>query len=213
MATLRAQPTMVHRGRPAYTDLQQGLNAAVSGNRIDLSVGTYKPTTTTTQTISFQLKTGVADLRQLRSVTVPPILMRGPAINTPTILSGNLGASGFFPVSSYHVVNASGVDSTAILDGVTVTAGDAAGPGTNSSGAGLYASAGSPTINDCTFTVNTAARGGGMYLSASSAPSVTNCTFTGNSAVGGAVYIASSSPTFTACTFTNNTGSNGRRDL
>ena len=40
----------------AYVDLQQGLAAAVSGDRILVADGTYKPTSGTNRTISFALK-------------------------------------------------------------------------------------------------------------------------------------------------------------
>ena len=39
----------------------------------------------------------------------------------------------------------------------------------------------SPTVTNCTFSGNSASRGGGMY-NGSSSPRLTNCTFSGNSA-------------------------------
>src|SRR5438552_3601239 len=43
----------------AYLDLQQGLSIALTGDQIRVADGTYKPTTGTDRTISFQLKSSV----------------------------------------------------------------------------------------------------------------------------------------------------------
>lgn len=44
----------------AFTDLQQALAAATTGDTIWVAAGTYKPTATTDRTVSFVLKDGVA---------------------------------------------------------------------------------------------------------------------------------------------------------
>ena len=48
----------------------------------------------------------------------------------------------------------------------------------------MYNSENHPTVTNCTFSGNTAFRGGGMYNSENH-PSVTNCTFSGNTAKNG----------------------------
>jgi len=95
---------------------------------------------------------------------------RSPGINV-TILSGDLlGNDG--PGSDaldmtrldnvYNVVVGSGVDGTAILDGFTVSGGNAVlltwdeppGSAGLNSGAGMFNAAGSPVIRNCTFRAN-----------------------------------------------------------
>jgi predicted outer membrane repeat protein len=127
-----------------------------------------------------------------------------------TILSGDLlGNDSGWPNSenSYHVVTGSGTDDTAVLDGVTVTAGRAYGPlqDPTSLGGGMYNEAGHPTVTDCTFSGNRARYGGGMYNWYSNA-TVTNCTFSDNWGVydGGGMYNEYSDPTVTSCTFSHN---------
>ena len=104
--------------------------------------------------------------------------------------------------NSYHVVTGSGTDATAILDGFTITGGNAP-----YAGGGMYNDMGSPTVTNCTFSANSAYYfGSGMYNSSSS-PTVTNCTFTGNSGQcggGGGMCNTNSSPTVTNCTFSGN---------
>jgi parallel beta-helix repeat protein len=129
-----------------------------------------------------------------------------------TILSGDLnGDDGpdFTNNSenSYHVVTGSGTNETAVLDGFTVTGGNAdAELGTASHGGGMYNDDGSPTVTHCTFLGNAASwRGGGMYNGQSS-PTVTHSTFIGNAALamGGGMYNYGGSPTVTHCTFVGN---------
>ncbi|MCJ7777467.1 MAG: hypothetical protein MUP16_04045, partial [Sedimentisphaerales bacterium] len=122
--------------------------------------------------------------------------------------------------NSYHVVTGSGTDKTAILDGFTITAGNADGTwwDKNNSGAGMYNEYGSPTAINCIFTSNGArydpytdspGAGGGMYNYCSS-PTVANCTFSSNfaSGYGGGMYNdgTSSEPHVTNCIFANNWG-------
>ena len=89
------------------------------------------------------------------------------------------------------------------LDGFTVTGGEPSGMRNVGS---------SPTVNNCTFSTNTAdsggGDGGGMFNCCGSSPTVTNCTFIENSAEdrgGGMSNCCGSSPTVTNCTFSGNT--------
>ena len=133
-----------------------------------------------------------------------------------TILSGDLnGDDGPDFVNndenSYHVVTGSRTDETAILDGFTITGGNANGFGQYDYGGGMYNSYNSsPTVTNCTFSGNSAERGGGMCnYGNTSSPTVVNCTFSGNSADygGGGMYNYSGSPTVTNCTFSGNSAS------
>ncbi|NLL37166.1 MAG: right-handed parallel beta-helix repeat-containing protein [Fretibacterium sp.] len=64
-------------------------------------------------------------------------------------------------------------------------------------GGGMYNKDSSPTVENCTFSGNTAKQfGGGMCNWNSSGPTVANCTFSGNTAIaGGGMYNWDSSPT------------------
>jgi hypothetical protein len=114
--------------------------------------------------------------------------------------------------NSYTVVlTNTGTDATAILDGFTVTAGNANAGGLtvpDSRGGGMYnGESSAPTISNCNFLANTADFGGGMYNFNSAAPIVTSCTFTGNYTPnwGGAMLNeAESNVIMSACTFSNN---------
>ncbi len=115
-------------------ELQTALGVAVSGDEIWVAAGTYKPTSGTDRTISFVLKNGVAIYGGFAG-TETTLGGRDPAAN-PTILSGDLNGDDNANVqsdeptradNSYHVVSSSGMTSTAILDGFTITAGNANG--------------------------------------------------------------------------------------
>ena len=58
------------------------------------------------------------------------MILRTPLQNPSKIVGHN----------SYHVVNAGNVDSTTILDGFIITAGQADGSGVNGQGGGMYVS-------------------------------------------------------------------------
>jgi hypothetical protein len=112
--------------------------------------------------------------------------------------------------NSYHVITAGTSCQNSVLDGFTITAGNAnTGSMSNSTakGGGLYNAGGAPTIINCTFKDNSAAgNGGGIYNSGK--PVMTGCTFSSNTAVfyGGGLYNdANSAITLTNCTFSGNT--------
>ena len=138
-----------------------------------------------------------------------------------TILSGDLNGddSGFTnnDENSYHVVTGSGTDEAAVLDGFTITAGNANGDfpwfDARFCGGGMYSEYGSPTVANCTFTGNAASLGGGMCNYTGGHPTLIDCTFADNQATssGGGIYnYTGASPTLTGCTFTNNqSGGNG----
>lgn len=135
---------------------------------------------------------------------------RDPALNE-TILSGDLdgndgpGLTGN-DENSYHVLRAEHVDASALIDGFTITGGNADGAtAPDDGGGGMYVSRGGPTITGCTFVLNTGGRGGGM-LAAAAAPTVNDSIFTGNVAAnGGGVYSANAAaPRFSGCAFIDN---------
>ncbi len=192
----------------AYIDLQQALTAAASGDEIHVANGTYKPTSGTSRSISFALKTGVSVLGGYAGSGALDPNSRDIAANV-TMLSGDIGMVGSNADNSYHVVVGSDTDSTAILGGFTITAGNANGDiSPTHLGGGTYNSHGSPTLTNCTFSGNSADYGAGMF-NVRSSPALTNCTFTGNSATNdaGGMYNVSSSSALTNCIFSGNSAS------
>jgi predicted outer membrane repeat protein len=191
----------------AYPDLQQALAAAHPTEQIWVEQGTYKPTAGTDRTVAFVLDGGVAVYGGFAG-TETQLSQRDPARNVTT-LSGDIGTAGDNSDNSYHVVFSRGLDQTAVLDGFTITAGNANGAGPQDSGGGMFNFYSSPTLTNVTFSSNSADYGGGMD-NESSSPTLTNITFSSNSAgEGGGMDNESSSPTLTNVTFSGNSASNG----
>lgn len=198
----------------AYDDLQVALDKALHGDQIWVAKGVYRPHLKDRE-ISFVMRDGVALYGGFSGVEVERF-QRDPAANV-TVLSGLDVGSG-----SYHVVLAKNVDATAILDGFTVTGGNANGRGSNSNGGGMYNENASPTVQNCFFLDNGTRSsghgyGGGMY-NENSNPTVINCTFSGNTArggghgYGGGMYNYKSNPTVVNCTFSGNRAVGGALD-
>ena len=197
-------------------DLPAALSKAVAGDEIWVAAGTYLPTADTTDRgATFGLLNGVAVYGGFAG-TEDSRDERDPAANV-SILNGDLnrddGANfANYGGNSWHVVNANGTDSTAVLDGFTVTGGNANGGGTNAYGGGLYVGSGSPTISNLTVVANRSnEHGGGVYIGSGS-PTIRNTEFNANEASlnvnhttnGGGLYVDSGSPVLTDVTFTGN---------
>ncbi|MEA3225351.1 MAG: choice-of-anchor Q domain-containing protein, partial [Planctomycetota bacterium] len=99
-------------------------------------------------------------------------------------------------------------DTSAVLNGFTITGGNANGSWPRVSGAGMYNKSGSPTVEDCIFRDNEVGHyGGGMCNYDYSSPTVTGCDFIGNKTQnygGGMLNYGYSHPTVSDCTFTDN---------
>ena len=163
----------------AYTSLQTALGAANASDEIWVAAATYKPTATTDRTISFAMKNavgiygGFVGTETLRS-------QRNPALHVTT-LSGDIGTSGSSNDNTYHVVTAGAtVTGSGVLDGFTISGGQADGANPNERGAGMWVNGGSPTLAQNTFTANFAlAQGGGLRVT-SGAPTILNSKFISN---------------------------------
>jgi len=109
-------------------------------------------------------------------------IQRDPSANE-TILSGQ--------DFTYHVLtnDNNNLDETAILDGFTITGGNADGSSLDDRlGGGMYNRNSSPTINGCRFENNSATFGGGI-LNRGSDARITNCFFiTNTAATGGGIF-------------------------
>ncbi len=118
----------------------------------------------------------------------------------------------------YHVINASGTDASAVIDGFTVTGGNANGraghdPDDKTCGGGFFChhkgnsdTRSSTTVMNCRFVENAASNRGGGFLLALGSPVLVNCTFERNWAGwdGGGMKLEDSNPVLTGCTFREN---------
>ena len=229
------------------TDLTPALiNEAPSGSEIWLTSGVYRPGID--RTASFVLKNGVAiyggfagteTMRDQRDWIAHQTILSGdidfndsqqPLITDTSTVTGTDN-------NSYHVVFSSDTDSSAVLDGVVITAGAANGTNSLGYGGGIYNFAGNPQLTNITFKGNRADVGGGMYSEngrptlsnsifnnnraqwgggmfnySASNTLLTNITFSDNHAVsigGGLVNYTDSSPLINGATFTNNSSIDG----
>jgi len=204
----------------AFDNLQDALGEAQDGSRIHVAAGIYTPDTGVgippgEQSATFQLIDGVALKGGFAGFGEPSPKSRD-FIAHRSVLSGDLGENdeaGFVNMgeNSYNVVTGSDTISTAVLEGFTISGGNAEIASGN--GGGMLNVSGSPTVKDCIFTANKASRGGAMYNDQSN-PRLENCLFAGNSVStstgggdGGAIFCTRSSPTLISCIIRANTAS------
>ena len=185
-------------------ELQAALARAAGGDEIWVMTGTYKPTLINDRSVSFVLVNGVALYGGFAGTETER--EERDWLENPTILSGDIGTASDNSDNSYHVVYGTGLEATTILDGFTITDGNANGTGNAASGGGMYTTNSSPKLTNVTFLSNTAIdRGGGMYNDSGSAM-LTNVTFSDNYASigGGGMYNISGSSMLTNVTFSGN---------
>ncbi len=190
----------------SWTDATGDLHAAINANgaqQVWVAKGTYEVSAS-----SFVMKNGLAmyggfDPDQgIDGLTDQRILASRGIAATGSILSGRNER----PVIWNYATAGNPINTTAILDGFTLTAG--AGGGSNGSGAGMYNSYASPKLSNLVFKNNNASLGAGMYNENNSAPLLTHCVFfdnqTSNLGSGGAMYNSYSNPKLVNCLMYNN---------
>ena len=219
----------------AFATVQKALTTATLGDQIWVAAGTYYADeggsfADNDRNASFSMKNGVTiyggfagneaagyDL-SLRNFTTNATILSGDIDKNSTLDNGN----------SYHVVNnPGGLNNTAILDGFTLTGGNANGITTfdnrtfifgggmlnNGNGSGNSCN---PLIRYCIFKENSAAEAGGAIyndgrLGGNSSPQLIYCSFLSNTAAaggGGAMFNdafqGTSSPQLSNCSFESN---------
>lgn len=137
-------------------------------------------------------------------------------VQNNTILSGDINASGDLAGNSYHVLIGDSLNETSVIDGFTVTGGNADGIADEAfhfAGGGMFNVNSSPKLSNIIFSGNSARAGGGMVNFSGSSPTLINVSITGNSATdehgtgGGIANSLNSSPTLTNVTISGNTAS------
>ena len=183
-------------------------------NEIEIWVaaGTYNPSYETYEEYgdyyadryaTFDIPSGVAVYGGFTGSVDEVDLSQRDWANNVTILSGDIDgndAEGDRSSNAYHVVSFHSVNENTVLDGFTITGGNADGDDEASNGGGIFndfSNGGSPNIGNCIISGNSAANGGGgMYNKAYSegdsfgSLTLTNCVISGNSAgsMGGGIY-------------------------
>jgi hypothetical protein len=192
--------------------VQSAILSSSAGDQIWVAAGRYIPAPAGNRFGNFSLRNGVAIFGGFAGDETSAD-QRDPEVNE-TILSGDLmdNDNGNLNLNdnSYNVVSGNFTNATAVLDGFTITGGNA----NHSSnmllqvGGGMICRDGSsPSIRRCRFTGNRVTFGGGAIYFRSSSPIITDCVFEDNNggAFGGAFDMFNNcSPILTRCVFRNN---------
>ena len=202
----------------AYTDLQSALAVAGASDQIWVAAGTYLPTNGT------NLPEDIEDPREVNFVINNGVKVYGgfaggetslaqrDRFANPTILSGNIGEDTQAD-NSYHVVDISDSPASTVIDGFTITGGQADGDGGFSRqdhGGGFYGDTNaSATLQNLTIQNNFAADdGGGIHIDSNSGITVNSVIFNNNSsgASGGAISATGNDLNVFNSLFINNQG-------
>jgi hypothetical protein len=198
-------------------DLQYALNTLAGPNsELWVKQGVYLPGNNRTST--FQLKSGVSIYGGFAGTeTLRTERNSDPSTNN-TVLSGDIGTVGAISDNVYHVVSAYSVNNLSVLDGITITGGNANGA-TGNFGGGLYSENSSPTLTNIIFSNNSSnGAGGGMFAVTNnehlrvnySSPILMRVVFSGNTAVrGGGLFTQNSSPILMDVAFIGNIATGG----
>ena len=171
-------------GTDAFATIQEGIDAVTPSGTVNVAAGTYEENII------------VSDK--------PVIKLLGAGAEVTTIIGDGTDS----------VVTGSNMNSGALIEGFTITGGQAADP---TYGGGLFLPNAAMTIARCKITGNGASHGGGIYMSdevgTGFSPQVINCLITNNNAStwGSGIFFYGSalSPTVMNCTIADNTAGDG----
>ncbi|MBW1914155.1 MAG: right-handed parallel beta-helix repeat-containing protein [Deltaproteobacteria bacterium] len=203
--------------KTAFQNIQEALNYAFrAGSEVWVAEGTYKPTDGENRQISYDLRSGVKIFGGFNG-NEKKRSERDSSKNI-TILSGDIGIPIDNRDNSYHVIKGA---EKALINGFTITGGNANGLLQNAKGGGLVnfenrvgelprsatTIAFSPVVENCIFTKNNAIEGGAIYSYNQSEPVIKNCSFFENTAEQGGAILdrVGVKSTIENCIFKNNT--------
>jgi hypothetical protein len=165
----------------AATNIQDAVDAAVSGALIWVSNGVYQAGARAVYGMSNRVALA-------KAVTVQSV--NGPGATTIV----GYGPNGPAAVRCVYMTNGAVLSGFTLTNGATQTANNSA---TNQAGGGVWCEFNSAVVTNCVLSGNTASYGGGTFYG-----TINNCTLTGNSASqgGGGTYYA----TLNNCTLSGN---------
>lgn len=190
----------------AYTDLQSALAVAGASDQIWVAEGTYLPVRGSTppegvddiREVSFEVNSGIKIFGGFTGDET--LLAQRDFQANETILSGNIGEDGQAD-NSYHVVDITGSTASTIIDGFTITEGQADGDANVNfridinDGGGIFGgeNASATIINSIVVDNFASDSGGGLAVEENSSVNIINTEFRNNFAneSGGALYIES----------------------
>ena len=173
----------------AFTDLQSALAIAGASDEIWVAEGTYLPTTDGDRDISFVINNGVQVYGGFEGNEI--FLEQRDVEENLTILSGNIGDPSGQNDNSFHVVDITNSVGSTLIDGFTITEGQANGSGNDDGGGVIGIENASATLRNLIISNNFASDvGGGIALFNDNSPTIINVTFINNLAsdLGGAIH-------------------------
>lgn len=187
--------------------------AAVAGDEIWATAGTYIAGSVLARTATFTMKSGVAVYGGFAGGETA--LSQRNWIANVSIMSGDqagndTGGGGNISENNYHVVTGSGASASAILDGFTIRAGNANGATASNQDKGggiIVTGSGNPTFRNCTVRDNTCTFGGGAGYVLQAGATFADCRFISNNGAsfGGAFDTNNGITSFQRCLFQGNT--------
>lgn len=206
--------------KSAFADLQSALAAAKPGDAIWVAAGLYVPTTSNDRAAHFAIPSGVKVYGGFAG-TEKRLEERKLTDATRTTLSGEIGDLDKREDNSYTIVYFKHADVNTVLDGFTITHGQADGlvdtPDMEACGAAVYNDGQDglsvPTISRCIFIDNYAREGAAIFnyaYNGECSPSISGCHFLNNQSNfnGGAVFndgnYGTCNPTIKNCFFVGN---------
>lgn len=207
----------------AFTNLQDALNSAQSGDQVWVATGVYYPDRdeanpspgTGDPTATFNLSSGVGIYGGFLGTAHPNGGETSLDQRDPLAHWTYLTSTSHLNSDTYHIVTATFTDDTAILDGFRIMGGSA-GDAPNPVGGGVLLDGADPQIIGCVFIRNGAQRGGAVGV-ITNLPNTTearliNCSFFDNGAsdFGGAIHTGTRYVECINCIFdTNGAGGGG----
>jgi hypothetical protein len=187
----------------AFTSLSTAIQSAHPGDSIWVAQGVYFPTTDTNRDSAFMIKDSVCMFGGFNGGET--LLLQRNLGQYKTILSGDIGMLGDSLDNSFNVMRCTRATYATIIDGFTISDGNANNPTPTGikpngrRGAGVYLRAASPsqtatpTFRNCYFYNNSAlGEGAGLFFRAHPSDSsnlyIESCLFQNNRGIGGDLY-------------------------